>query len=799
MGEPRRRRSRRWHVSTTLATALLSLSLDAVPIVDASSIFLGGKLALLGAAGIFGGRRGGSASNDSPPPQQISPQYVTQQPPPPPRNSPDQQLQKLTGQPPLTSVSLFSANSSNVVVSEQLESSVGSAIPHPPNRPFLQGVGERVQTPVILPPAKTTSNAPNPSNPYWSASQQQQQQNNEIHSYQEQLFYLHRDLEAAYMREQQLLTDLHNLTAIASEAKQREKLHVHQLDVLTERVIDVETAAAHDHNLMLEYQMNCTELFQNLEMQRRLTDEWREKCESLMELRDADEVKIRDLQEKVKSVSREAEALASMIEKHRLLREGTSKKKKRKMGFFAWLFNFGASSDDEDDDYNEVYDEARSSLLLALQSERNSVSELEAALLTLQQNNSAISEQVQSRDQIIDELNNRIAVFEEDKVVLKAALRQLQMEMNDEAPKTHKLVEDLAHAQSEVKRLSDEIDALIDDHRTEISKMQLILNEEVEELKAAESNLTIIGTYVEKLEERLADFTVARRDVEERELACSELEKKLAAVEDQRESMQGRIQELEKEHDDLKSLLSELAEERSKLLESTKQNSDDRSTLEQTVQSLRQSYAKLDNEARDLREQLANSHVKLNHTEIRLKEATEAVDELLRRLDISESEKRELQSEADESSRVQREWQEKLDEVELSKHTLESRIKELEASLQATLAEYITYSEGTKRSIEVLEREIQEARNTRMVDDMPSSPGDLTDQPQTFDNMASFIKTFDPIGNSSRLGQDTELFNVTVPRADFQLPRRNVPLRKIRKFFAKATGIHGLFVKPTKR
>ena len=55
---------------------------------------------------------------------------------------------------------------------------------------------------------------------------------------------------------------------------------------------------------------------------------------------------------------------------------------------------------------------------------------------------------VSSRDSLIDELNDRVAVFEEDKVVLKAALRQLQKEMKEEAPKTQKLVEDINEAQS---------------------------------------------------------------------------------------------------------------------------------------------------------------------------------------------------------------------------------------------------------------------------------------------------------------------------------------------------------------
>lgn len=90
---------------------------------------------------------------------------------------------------------------------------------------------------------------------------------------------------------------------------------------------------------------------------------------------------------------------------------------------------------------------AKSTLLRALQAERGNVHELEAAVMSLQQNNSAISEMVESRDSIIDELNNRIAVFEEDKVVLKAALRQLQKEIKDEAPRAQKLMDDLAKAE----------------------------------------------------------------------------------------------------------------------------------------------------------------------------------------------------------------------------------------------------------------------------------------------------------------------------------------------------------------
>lgn len=90
---------------------------------------------------------------------------------------------------------------------------------------------------------------------------------------------------------------------------------------------------------------------------------------------------------------------------------------------------------------------AKSTLIRALQSERGNVQELEAMVLSLQQNNTAISEMVEARDSVINELNSRITAFEEDKVVLQAALRQLRKEIKEEAPKAKKLSDELSKAQ----------------------------------------------------------------------------------------------------------------------------------------------------------------------------------------------------------------------------------------------------------------------------------------------------------------------------------------------------------------
>ena len=83
---------------------------------------------------------------------------------------------------------------------------------------------------------------------------------------------------------------------------------------------------------------------------------------------------------------------------------------------------------------------ACTTLLHPLQVERDNVDELESTLDRLRSNNTAIMDMVHSRDTIIKELNERVSVFEEDKMVLRAALRQLQREIKDEAPRMRELV-----------------------------------------------------------------------------------------------------------------------------------------------------------------------------------------------------------------------------------------------------------------------------------------------------------------------------------------------------------------------
>ena len=290
------------------------------------------------------------------------------------------------------------------------------------------------------------------------------------------------ELDMSLAREHDLLIQLQNLTDLTASMQQREDLHMRQLDVLTERVMDVEAQAASERNLVLEYEANCTALGMTIATLSDELDEWKQRCTELSELKGQDEERIAEFERLIKEKSAEAEELAIAIENVRLVervKKGSSNSRRTQSGgggLFRWIFRLFLGSDDSDNEeitrevslsaglyctiivqnmtitdfhfvyfvcLQDAYELGKSTLLRALQSERNSVMELEASVATLQQNNSAISEMVESRDMLIDELNNRIAVFEEDKVVLKAALKQLQKEIQEEAPKTQKLMDDL--------------------------------------------------------------------------------------------------------------------------------------------------------------------------------------------------------------------------------------------------------------------------------------------------------------------------------------------------------------------
>jgi DNA repair exonuclease SbcCD ATPase subunit len=513
-------------------------------------------------------------------------------------------------------------------------------------------------------------------------------------AYQQQLYMLQLHLDESLQREHHLFMELQNLTLFSDALQQREALHMHQLDVLTERIVDVENSAAHAQNQVLELSANCTELAQQLAQSNAQVDQYRIQCEQLLQLRKNDTSRIAELQQKVKNANRKAQDLAAMMERHRLNAERQKKiaftaKKKKNRNFLAWMLGF--YSDDEDDEENhsdpdqdieEAYETGRSTLLAALQEERENVLELETLVDTLQANHSAMSEQIQSRNDMIQELNQRISSFEEDKVVLKAALRQLQLDLSEQTPKLDKLKADRKAARAEVERLTQYVSNLTQQHQQETSRLEKMMEQNHIQIRDMEANLTAMSTYVDKLEERLADYTVAKRDMEIREQTIGQLESKIQSAEQQKNALQKRVEELELEHESLKSLLSELVDERTRLKKQQTDITKERDALKHTVQHQQNDYSELQAQSKQWNQTSEELRSRVEAISLELNATIENRNYLLHELQMYERDNESLRRQIQDLSQHHQSLDAvALEEAMAARKTLETRIADLEQEL----------------------------------------------------------------------------------------------------------------------
>lgn len=168
-----------------------------------------------------------------------------------------------------------------------------------------------------------------------------------------QYMYLQGELDQSLARESDLIGQLDNLTSAVVVMEQREELHVRQLDVLTERVMQVEAESAEDRNLLAEYSANCTMLGQTIATLQEDLEDWQKRCKEFSDRHEEDQEKLAELKNLIKEKERDAEDLAIAMENLRLAerREASRKSQKKKKGLLSWLFSFLISSDDE---YEEI-------------------------------------------------------------------------------------------------------------------------------------------------------------------------------------------------------------------------------------------------------------------------------------------------------------------------------------------------------------------------------------------------------------------------------------------------------------
>ena len=450
------------------------------------------------------------------------------------------------------------------------------------------------------------------------------QNNNAVDPFQ----MLQMDLEAAIRREQDLLAQLHNMTSAMMGMEQREELHLRQLDVLTERVMDVEALAAEEHNQLLEYQANCSLMDMEIAKLNGEVEDWKERCLEADEVNKKKSAEYSKLLKQLERAKRESEQLATRVEQHRLdeIRATYNQRKKasRPFGLLGWMLGMHKRDDDELEDLREA---AKSTLIHALQDERNNVEELEAAVNALEQNNSVIALQIQSRDELIDELNERVAVFEEDKVVLKAALQQLRKDMLEEAPKTQKLIEDLSEAHDEIERLQAEVASMIDKHTQQVSSLESFISDKENQIAETQANVTMIGEYVNKLEERLADFAVARRDIDRREQKCIEMEKESQRIDEECTSLREKIASGEKEQEQLKTLMQEMVSDRSSLQDRIDQLTAEKEQAGNEIGRLMSSADSLRGEVEGLRQQLEQNQRQLGQSQRHIQQQSQQLQQ----------------------------------------------------------------------------------------------------------------------------------------------------------------------------
>ena len=360
----------------------------------------------------------------------------------------------------------------------------------------------------------------------------------------------------------------------------------------------------------------------------------------------------------------------------------------------------------------------------------------------------------------------------------------------------------------------------------------------------------MIGKYVDKLEERLASFAITRRDVETREQKCKEIEEEAKQVKDERDSLRAKIEEFRQEESELKNLLEELVQERTNLRVENEKLVEERDTLSQGAQRSRETLASLENNMKRLdaeTEKWRKTAASLEHQLNSTKSSTEEIQGGVKALN---AENEELKNKLDEFQGLNSDLSEQLKakSTELSKsqqllETKSSDLKQVQEALQLKSDELRKSEAKVKEVSEKLERVKQELESkssemTKLQQQSGSNKGGMFGQKDSTQKQGDSASTNKSTASDARIetlfhSKEWDKNNVTAEATEPQgnatadqtlskspptlLPartkdgerptkgapqtsaKRKVPLRGVRKFFSKTTGIHGVFTRSSKQ
>jgi len=341
-------------------------------------------------------------------------------------------------------------------------------------------------------------------NPYNQQQQQQQHPNSNYNVYNQQqmdenaAYYqnLLYELDESTLREMTLTHHVHNLTSLLGTVQSESDVLLARIDVMTERLADSDANFNYVHNRNLELDANCTSLSQLVRQLQKDIESHESSLKDMESDKDEGDKLVNELRAELRKVTSELEKLACLVETERFEGEKSEyldelhekqvhkRKKKKKWSFWGWMFGWdsgGGSGGGKDKGTGNVITREQQSMeadergagarpygiVARLQTERANVDKLESTVDTLRRNNTAIADVVSSCDSLVSELNARVAVFEEVKMVLKAALRQLQLDINEEAPKTRLLVEEVKCAKEREEELREDTEMLLEDFEGE--------------------------------------------------------------------------------------------------------------------------------------------------------------------------------------------------------------------------------------------------------------------------------------------------------------------------------------------
>jgi chromosome segregation ATPase len=282
------------------------------------------------------------------------------------------------------------------------------------------------------------------------------------------------------------------------------------------------------------------------------------------------------------------------------------------------------------------------------------------------------------------------------------------------------------------------MNGVIKTHQEELLALRKTVSLKQKTLSESESNLTTIGTYVDKLEERLTSFAITRRDMEERERQCKQIEEAANVTESERKALQVKVDEYAKEQEGLKRLLEELASERASLQKDNRKLLTEREFRIGEQESLQENCASLETEVKALANQAYEFRSKCEALEPDFEAAKESNRLLQSRVEGMSDLEKELEASRSKNAEIQ-------------EHN-----ERIQMELQSVREEKVRLEAAANNAIARLAEHDKQVEEKRLSTPLPTQ---------------SLPPSAEP---------------------------RNVPFRSLRKKLSKATGMHGLLTPSSK-